>query len=150
VGYPEQEKRRYRANEEASLKPKEGKTRMLRISKRLTMAAVVAAALVTIVPGPRPASAMAPCQARPLFSVIEYRQTVAVVGEYAPVGALDVQLTCGIVRNGVTVARLSESVPGPVAAIAGTADVPAGAFTVCYDAFVTFVDRPSTSTHTCP
>jgi hypothetical protein len=93
---------------------------------------------------------MAPCQGRHVVSFIEYRQVVAVTGAYTVAGASDVQLTCGVVRNGVTVARFTDKVPGPVAAIAEPANVSGGAFTVCHELVVTYLDKPSTSTDYCP
>jgi hypothetical protein len=121
---------------------------MLRRSKRLILA-VAAASAAVVIPS-TPASAMAPCQAKVGFTAIEYRQTLAVTGVYTSAGAIDVQLTCGIVRNGVTVARISESAPGPVAAVAGTANVSAGTFTVCHEIVATYLDKPPYVSDWCP
>lgn len=121
-------------------------------SKRLAVAAVLAAVAATAVPA-APATAaelkMGPCQVKPLFSVIEYQQTVAVYGQYTAAGATDVRLTCGIVRYGSTAKRVSEAVPGPVAAIATTTTVGAGPVSACYEVLVTYVDH-TTFTSTCP
>ena len=122
---------------------------MLRRSKRLIVASAVATGVLTVVPAPH-ATSMAPCQGRSLFGVTEWTQTVAVAGAYTSAGATDVWLTCGIVRNGVTVKRFSENIPGPVAAVAGTAEVSAGAFSTCYELYVTYLDRAPTSSDTCP
>lgn len=121
-------------------------------SKRLAVAAVLAAVGATAAPA-APATAsefkMGPCQVKPLFSVIEYQQTVAVYGQYTAAGAIDVQLTCGIVRYGSTAKRVSEAVPGPVAAIATTTTVGAGPVSACYEVVVTYTDRTE-YLDTCP
>jgi hypothetical protein len=115
----------------------------------LIVTAAVAATVATIVPAPTHAVAMAPCQAKDVVKLMEYSHTVAVTGAYTASGAIDVQLTCGIVQNGVTVQRFSEAAPGPVAAIATTTSVSGQFYSVCYDLSVTYVDR-STFNRTCP
>jgi hypothetical protein len=122
---------------------------MLKKSKRMIVA-VVAAGVVSLIPGSTPAIAMAPCQGRTLASVIEYSQIVAVTGQYAATGATDVQLTCGIVKNGKTIQRVSESNPGPLAVVAATMSVTAGTYSLCYEAEVTYLDQPPASFGTCP
>lgn len=121
---------------------------MVRRTQRLLAVSAMAIALAALLPT-SPASAMAPCQVRSI-STIQGGQTNAIAGAYAPAGAADVSLTCGIVRNGVTVARFSEKVPGPVAAVAGTADA-GGYFTVCHEIRVTYVDgRAPYVSDSCP
>ncbi|HEX2293831.1 MAG TPA: hypothetical protein VHN37_00810 [Actinomycetota bacterium] len=146
---------------------------MLRRSKALVLAGVIAAA-VAVPPAARAAAAVGPatvgvlpavpdgaghydpakmaaCQVKPLFSTIEYRQTVLVYGVYkAPQGAVDVQMSCGVVRSGATYASVPEKLPGPVAALAGTANVPAGSVTACHDIRVTYLSGLVTHDDTCP
>jgi hypothetical protein len=127
------------------------RTSMFHRSKHFIVATVAAAVSLAPVAAASPAVAMAPCQVRPLFSVIEYQQTVAVTGVYkAPEGATDVQLTCGVVRNGATYAMLSEKIPGPVAVVAGTAVVPAGAVTACYEVRITYLTGGTVYNDYCP
>jgi hypothetical protein len=123
---------------------------MLHRSKRLAVASVVAAAVTMLFPTTSGASvAMAPCQARDVVKLHDWSHTVAVTGHYTAVGAVDVRLTCGIVQNGVTVTRISESAPGPVAAIATTTNVAGQYYSVCYEVVATFVDH-NAYTDTCP
>lgn len=123
---------------------------MFRTFKRLTVVSAVAAIVIGLFPVASGAAiAAAPCQAKDLVKLEEWAHTVLVNGQYAAAGAVDVQLTCGIVQNGVTMARISESVPGPVAAIAATQRVQGQFYSVCYELFVTFVDD-NTSADTCP
>ena len=123
---------------------------MSRRSRRLLVASVVAASAAALIPAATPASAMAPCQGRDVIKLMEYSHTVAVTGAYTAAGAIDVRLTCGIVRNGVTVSRFSETAPGPVAAIATTTSVSGALYSVCYELSVTHVNGPPTSSDTCP
>ena len=116
-------------------------------TKRLLAAAVMAAAFAALLPA-APATAMAPCQARAI-STFQGGQTVAVAGVYTTAGATSVSLTCGLVRNGVTFARFSEKAPGPVAAVAGTANT-GGFFTVCHEIYVTYLDREPYVSDYCP
>jgi uncharacterized protein (DUF697 family) len=122
---------------------------MIRSCKRLVAVSAVVAALGALSPAPAGAAALAPCQVRDVVKLEEWSHTAAVTGEYTAVGAIDVRLTCGIVQNGVTVRRISESIPGPVAAIATTTNIQGQYYSVCYEYFVTFVDR-TTSADTCP
>jgi hypothetical protein len=120
---------------------------MFRRTKRLLVASATIAGLAAILPA-APATAMAPCQVRSI-STIQGGQTNVIAGAYTTAGATDVSLTCGIVRNGLTVARFSEKIPGPVAAVAGTANV-GGFFTVCHELRVTYLDRAPTVSDYCP
>ena len=106
-------------------------------TKRLLAAAATAAGLAAILPA-APATAMAPCQVRS-FSTIQSGQTNVIAGAYTSAGAIDVSLTCGIVRNGETVARFSEKIPGPAATVTGTSNV-GGYFTVCHEIRATYAD----------
>lgn len=126
---------------------------MFRRSRSFAVASALAAVAATAVPivGATPAAAMGPCQVKPLFSVIEYNQVVAVTGVYnAPAGATDVELTCGVVRNGVTYAKLTDKLVGPAAALAGTATVPAGSVSSCQEIRVTYLGGATTYSDTCP
>lgn len=122
---------------------------MLSRSKRM-MVAVVTTGVVSLVPGSTPAVAMAPCQGRTVVSAVEYSQIVAVTGQYAATGATDVQLTCGIVKNGRTIQRVSESNPGPVAVVAASMSVTPGTYSLCYEADVTYLDQAPASFGSCP
>jgi hypothetical protein len=122
-------------------------------SKRLVVAAIVAALAVPAGAG-APAGAatsrkMGPCQVRSLFSTLQFSQVVAIAGQHAPPGALDVELTCAVVRGGITYGRTSESAPGPVAVVGDVKAVPLGSLTVCQEIVVTYADRV-TSSDTCP
>ena len=117
-------------------------------TKRLLVASTAVVGLAAILPA-APATAMAPCQVRSI-STIQSGQTNVIAGAYTTAGAADVSLTCGIVRNGVTVARVSEKIPGPVATVAGTANV-GGLFTVCHEIRATYADgRPPYVSDSCP
>ena len=112
---------------------------MMRISKSLVAGAVAAAALVPF--GAPQAQAMAACQVKPLGTHSEFGQLVAVFGFYnAPAGAIDVELTCGIVRQGVTAARVTDPLTGPVAALAAVRGVGGGSVSSCYEVVVTYAD----------
>lgn len=120
---------------------------MVRKTKRLLVASAMVVGLATVLPA-APATAMAPCQVRSI-ATIQGGQLNVIAGAYTTAGAVDVSLTCGIVRNGVTVARFSENIPGPVAAVAGTSNA-GGIFTVCHELRVTYLDRPPTVSDYCP
>ena len=121
---------------------------MLHRTKRVLAASALVAGLFVVLPA-APATAMAPCQVRSV-STIQGGQTNVIVGAYTTSGALDVSLTCGITAFGVTYARVTEKVPGPVAAVAGTANW-GGHFSPCHEIRVTYVDgRPDYVSDTCP
>ena len=123
---------------------------MVRTFKRFAVMVAVATALAALFPVSSGAAvAVGPCQAKDVVKLQEWSHTVAVTGQYTTAGAVDVQLTCGIVQNGATVTRISESVPGPVAAIATTTSVSGQYYSVCYELSVTYIDN-STYTDTCP
>lgn len=127
---------------------------MPRTTKRFLAAAAVATAMVTTAAVPAGAEvgvAMANCQVKPLFSVIEYRQTVLIYGFYnAPAGAVDVKLTCGVTRNGVTYGTVTDSMVGPAAVVAGTGGAPVGTVGSCHEILVTYLDGSTTYSDTCP
>ncbi|HYI44110.1 MAG TPA: hypothetical protein VE174_01440 [Actinomycetota bacterium] len=123
---------------------------MLRRFKLLAVTSAVFAAAIAIFPAPSGAAvAAAACQARDVVKLEEWSHTAAVTGVYTSAGATDVRLTCGIVQNGTTVIRISESVPGPVAAIATTTNISGQYYSVCYEVNVTYVDHTSNA-DTCP
>src|SRR5688572_13531807 len=111
---------------------------MLGRSTRSVAVAAVFAAVAALVPTSAQASpAMAACQAKPLFGIMEWHQEVLVTGVHsAPAGAIDVDLTCGIVRQGVVVWSNTETVPGPGAAMAERATVLAGTISPCYEVVI--------------
>jgi hypothetical protein len=120
---------------------------MLGRTKRLLAVTAVVAGAATVIPA-APAGAMAPCQFRSI-STIQGGQTGVVAGAYTSSGATDVSLTCGLVRNGATVARFGDKVPGPVAAVAATTNI-GGYLTVCHEIRVTYLDRAPYVSDSCP
>ena len=129
---------------------------MLRRSKSLFLA-VAAASAIAVIAAPSHAaeatdSALGPCVVRPTGIIIaDWRESVVVAGTYQAVstGGINVELTCGVVRNGVTVARVSETAPGPVAVVSSMADVLVGSYSPCYEVRVTHIDH-MTYGDTCP
>ena len=129
---------------------------MLRRSKSLFLA-VAAASAIAVIAAPSQAaevtdSALGPCVARPTGIIIaDWRESVVVAGAYqaASSGAINVELTCGVVRNGVTVARVRETAPGPVAVVSDVVDVLVGTYSPCYEVSVTYIDH-YTYGDTCP
>lgn len=113
--------------------------------------AVVAAALAALVPS-SPAAAMNACQARSLGTHHQIGQFVAVVGAYkGPADAVEVSLTCGLVRDGVTIDRVSDSTTGPAAALADVRIVPGSTpVTSCDEIKVVHLNGSVTYWDTCP
>ena len=123
---------------------------MLRRFKRFVVISAVAASIVALFPVSSGAAvAAAPCQAKDVVKLQEWSHTALVTGQYTTAGAIDDQLTCGIVQNGATVRRVSESVPGPVAALAATVGIQGQYYSVCHEIVVTFIDH-TTYSDTCP
>src|SRR5688500_20276097 len=106
---------------------------MLLKAKTLVAAAVAATALVPL--GAPSAHAMAACQVFSPGAHSEFGQIVLVTGVYkGPATALEIDLTCGVVYNGGTVARVSDKLVGPVAALADVRQVyQRGLLTSCYE-----------------
>ena len=122
---------------------------MMRRSRSLIAAAIAAAALVPV--GASPAHAMAVCQAKVLGQHSEWGQLVLIAGVYkGPADAVDVDLTCGVVRNGGTVARAGEDLPGPVAAVADVQDVYGWGLTPCHEIKITHLNGTVSFNDTCP
>lgn len=122
--------------------------------KRVLAVSAAAAAIATAVPVPAGAGAevaLGPCQARSLGTGLkEWYQEVLVTGEAHPKNAIDVDLTCGVVRYGETVAYVSENRPGPVAVVADVVSVHASSsVSSCYVMTVTYLVGYS-YTDTCP
>lgn len=124
---------------------------MLARTKRLAVVAAVAALSAVAVPANawQPDFALAICRGDAALRIDEWHQTVLVYGAHTAPGATDVQLTCGVVRYGETVGRVSENVPGPVAVVQGSARVLGGPISMCHELRVTYLDRVTTS-DTCP
>ena len=123
---------------------------MLRRSKRLFLAGLVAVGATTVLPAaPVGAAAAAPCQSRDIAKFQEYSHTALVTGQYAVAGAIDVRLTCGIVQNGVTVTRVTDKAVGPVAALAETVGIAGQWYSVCHEIVITRIEGVSTL-DTCP
>lgn len=123
---------------------------MLPRAKTLVAAAVAATALVPL--GAPPANAMAACQVFSPGAHSEFGQIVLVTGAYkGPATAIDIELTCGIVYNGGTVARVTDPLPGPVAALADVRQIyQRGLLTSCYEITVTYLDGSTSNSDTCP
>lgn len=117
----------------------------------LLAAATIAGALIPSSSHASTAAAAAPCQIKPLFQgLIEWHQDVLVVGAYnAPATALDVDLTCGIVRQGETVWSKTETLPLRAAAMTEYATVLAGTISPCYEVRVMYLER-TTFEGNCP
>lgn len=125
---------------------------MLRRYKALITCAVAFATVATAVPAGAVdvgSVAVYPCRGDVGLAYEEWHQTILVTGVYAPSRAIDVQLTCGVVRSGETVGTVSESAPGPVAVVHGSVRTWAGPISMCYEAVVTYVDR-TIYQDTCP
>lgn len=118
-------------------------------TKRFLAVATAAASLAVVAPATAGAAALGPCQVRPIGGFQEWYQDVLVTGESAPRGAIDVDLTCGVVRYGETVAYASDGLVGPVAVVAEIETVHAGPVSPCYILSVTYIDN-YTYTDTCP
>ena len=121
---------------------------MLRISRAVVAPALAAVAAIATTPfAAAPAHAATPCRA---IDSPGSSGTVLLTGAYTAPGAIDVQLTCGAVRNGVTVAAVQDELIGPVAVVHGTRDVGPGSVTSCYVLRVVYLDSPATVSDTCP
>lgn len=123
---------------------------MLRRTKTLLAAVIAAGALIPA--GAGPAQAMAACQVFSPGAHSEFGQIVLVTGVYkGPATAVEVDLTCGVVYNGGTVARVSDKTVGPAAALADVRQVYwRGLLTSCYEVTVTTLDGSVSHTDTCP
>ena len=122
---------------------------MLRKYRRLIVAAIIGASAAALIPT-SPAAAMAVCHGRSTGGT-GFGQTAYVAGAYTTAGASDIQLTCGIVQNGVTVRRFSDQFSGPVAALAGQASVSDAPFTICTELYIAYSDgRAPTYSDNCP
>ena len=119
-------------------------------SKLLGTLAAAAAIVASIPVTAGPAAAATPCRAIELPSSAGPSETLLLSGAYTAAGATDVQLACGAVRNGVTIALARDELTGPVAVVNDTAEVGAGSVTSCYVLRVVYLDRPSTNSDTCP
>ena len=120
--------------------------------KRALAVTAVAAAIAGAVPAAAKAEVAAgPCQVKSLVTGLqEWYQEVLVTGEANPKGAIDVRLTCGVVRYGETVAYVSEQRPGPVAVLSEIVSVHASSsISSCYILSVTYIEG-SSYTDTCP
>jgi hypothetical protein len=129
---------------------------VFRRSKSLVAVAAVAAALATVTPAQAEVevdpdvAALVSCRSEAsIVGIQEWHQTVIVTGTYVAPGAIDAQLTCGIVRYGETVATVTESAPGPVAVVHGTRTVFAGPISTCYELTATYLDH-TYSAGNCP
>jgi hypothetical protein len=120
---------------------------MLRTGRVAAVAALAASMLSTAAP---PAGAVGPCQVRASGVGTGFTQTYLVTGEHAPAGAIDVQLTCGVVKNGFTVARFTDDLSGPVALVAGTVNLSSGQVYACYESRVHYADGRSSYYDGCP
>ncbi|HEX2058794.1 MAG TPA: hypothetical protein VHI71_10560 [Actinomycetota bacterium] len=122
---------------------------MLSKTKGLVATAGLAAtAMVPAIGGS--AAAASPCRAVLLGGPIQNSQPVLIAGAYTTSGATDVILTCGAVRDGVTVARVTDRMTGPVAEVHQIAHVSPGSITSCFELLVYYRNSPPTNYDTCP
>lgn len=122
-------------------------------AKRFLAVATAAASLGVAAPATAAAETAAPgpCQAKPLGTHSELGQIVAVTGVYrGPADAVEVRLTCGVVVDGATVARVTDKLAGPVAALADVLTVGGGAPIPCYEIVVRHLGGAATYYDTCP
>lgn len=119
---------------------------------KLAMAAAVAAAVAAVAPAAPAGAALGPCRIQPTDTgIVPGWQFVVVAGVHtSPAGAIGAELTCGVVVNGITYGRVSENLPGPVAALAGVVQADFGEATACYELRVHYLDGSSTFRDTCP
>jgi hypothetical protein len=128
----------------------------MRGTKHLALAAATAATVALFPGGATAAKAdrrlMSSCQAKSLGTHSEFGQLVAVAGAYkGPADAVEVDLTCGIVRYGVTVDRVQDPTVGPAAGLAAIRTVGGGSVTACYEIKVTHLAGGSPTYYdTCP
>lgn len=121
----------------------------MRRFKTLVAAVVTAAGLVPV--GATPAHAMAACHVRVLGTHSEYGQLVAIAGAYrGPNTAVDVALTCGVVRNGGTVARVADPLTGPVAVLGDVQTIYGAGLTSCHEIKIKYLDGTVSYSDTCP
>jgi hypothetical protein len=114
---------------------------MFRRSKHLIVAGLLAAGATTLIPAaPVHANAAAPCQAKDLYKIEEWAHQALVTGTYQAVGAIDVDLTCGIVQNGQTVTRVPGTSLGSAAVVAQNTRIQGQYYSVCYEVVVTRID----------
>jgi hypothetical protein len=118
--------------------------------KKLHLAAVALAAMTVVPLSAAPAAAATPCRAIPVAQRTNPTQVVLVAGAYTAAGAIDVRLTCGVVRNGITVASRTDELVGPVAVVSDTVDVGLGSVTSCYVLRVAYADGRVTWSGSCP
>ena len=129
---------------------------MFRRSKRLITSLAAAGALVVpfvpASPAHADAAALGPCVVRSTgIFIADYQESFVIAGTYqdADGGAYNVELTCGAVRDGVTVAKASETTFGPVAVVATTKNLLIGSYGTCYEVRFHYIDH-TTVTDTCP
>jgi hypothetical protein len=111
-------------------------------TKALVVSALAAATLATALPASAvdtAAIAINPCRGDVGLVWEEWHQTIQVTGVYAQPRAVDVQLTCGVVRYGETVGRVTENAPGPVAVVSGSVRTLRGPVTFCHEIVVTYL-----------
>jgi hypothetical protein len=120
---------------------------VFRRSRILLVAALSAASLAALAPS---AGAVGLCQVRATGVATGFTQTYLVTGQYAPAGATDVVLTCGVVKNGFTLVRFTDQLSGPVAAVAGTVNLSAGTYSACYESTAYYPDGSVSYYDGCP
>lgn len=123
-------------------------------SRTLALAAVAAAVLSATPAGAapeQPAKRMSVCQVKAIGEHSEIGQIVVIAGYYkGPATAVDIKLTCGVVVNGGTVARVTDRLTGPVAALADVQGVRRGPVSSCYEILVTDLNGNTSYSDTCP
>ncbi|MDQ3953052.1 MAG: hypothetical protein M3279_08835 [Actinomycetota bacterium] len=122
------------------------------LRKRLIVPFALAAVLGAAVPAQAVDLdvAAAPCQSVMSTKFTEYHETHYVTGTATVKGAIDVRLTCGLVRWGETVATISEDTPGPVAVVAGAVTIMGALHDMCHVIEAWYPDGRYSVSDTCP
>ncbi|HEX2057576.1 MAG TPA: hypothetical protein VHI71_04325 [Actinomycetota bacterium] len=122
------------------------------LRKRLIVPFALAATIGAAVPAHAVDLAVeaAPCQSAFSTKFTEYHETHYMTGTATVKGAIDVRLTCGLVRWGETVATISEDRPGPVAVVAGAVTIMGALHDVCYVIEAWYPDGRYSVNDTCP
>lgn len=124
---------------------------MLRKTRSVVVLTAVALVSAIVPGGGSIAEAASTCQVKSLGTHSELGQLVLISGTYrGPSDAVDVRLTCGIVRDGVTVVRVTDRTVGPVAALAEVTTVPSGLVTSCYEVRIAHLGGALTYHDACP
>jgi hypothetical protein len=121
---------------------------------RLIVPFALVASVVAAVPAGavevKPDVAAAPCQSAFSTKITEYHETHYMVGAATVKGAIEVRLTCGLVRWGATVATVTDDTTGPVAALAEAKTIMGQLHGICYVIEAWYPDGSYSVNDTCP